>query len=51
MFGEDAQTLLTTLNLPAHGELTTAELPSYLERLKQPLKQINQPILLSGQKT
>ena len=34
MFGEDAQTLLNTLNLPAHGELTTAQLPGYLERLK-----------------
>ena len=34
MFGEDAQTLLDTLNLPDHGEMTTAQLPSYLDRLK-----------------
>ena len=34
MFGEDAQTLLSTLNLPPHGEMAIAQLPSYLERLK-----------------
>lgn len=34
MFGEDAQTLLNTLNLAAHGELTTAQLPGHLEHLK-----------------
>lgn len=34
MFGDDASTLLNTLNLPAHGEMTTAQLPGYLERLK-----------------
>jgi hypothetical protein len=34
MFGEDAQTLLNTLNLPSHGEMAIAQLPNYLERLK-----------------
>ena len=34
MFGDDANTLLTVLNLPDHGEMTTAQLPDYLERLK-----------------
>lgn len=33
MFGEDAQTLLNALNLPSHGEMATAQLPDYLERL------------------
>ncbi len=34
MFGEDAQTLLNVLNLPAHGEMTIAQLPEYLQRLQ-----------------
>ncbi len=34
MFGDDANTLLTALNLPDHGEMATAQLPGYLERLK-----------------
>ena len=34
MFGRDAQTLLDTLNLSAHGEMTAAQLPALLEHLK-----------------
>ncbi len=34
MFGEDAKTLLNVLNLPAHGEMTIAQLPEYLQRLQ-----------------
>ena len=34
MFGENAQTLLETLNLPIQGEMTTAQLPAYMARLK-----------------
>ena len=34
MFGDDANTLLTTLSLPDHGEMATAQLPGYLARLK-----------------
>ena len=34
MFGDDANTLLTTLSLPDHGEITSAQLPDYLARLK-----------------
>ncbi|MGI9142385.1 MAG: DUF1840 family protein [Fluviibacter sp.] len=34
MFGEDAQTLLKALNLPDHGEMATAQLPEYLQRLE-----------------
>lgn len=34
MFGEDAQTLLNTLNLPSHGEMSIAQLPEYLKRLQ-----------------
>ena len=33
MFGDDANTLLTKLSLPDHGEMATAQLPNYLERL------------------
>ena len=33
MFGDDANTLLTTLSLPKHGEMAAAQLPNYLERL------------------
>lgn len=29
MFGNDAQTLLTALNLPTQGEISSAELPAY----------------------
>ena len=34
MFGQDAQILLDTLGLANKGEITTAQLPAYLERLK-----------------
>ncbi len=34
MFGQDAQTLLDTLSLAPKGEMSTAQLPAYLERLK-----------------
>ena len=34
MFGADAQALLNALNLPAHGEMPTAQLPEYLQRLQ-----------------
>ncbi len=34
MFGDDASTLLAVLDLPDHGEMTTAQLPGYLARLK-----------------
>ncbi len=34
MFGNDANTLLAVLDLPDHGEMTTAQLPGYLARLK-----------------
>ena len=34
MFGEDAQTLLNALKLPAHGEMAIAQLPGYLKRLQ-----------------
>ena len=34
MFGEDAQTLLNALNLPAHGEMAIAQLPEYLQSLQ-----------------
>lgn len=34
MFGQDANILLTTLGLPTHGEMSIADLPAYLERLK-----------------
>jgi len=34
MFGQDAQTLLDTLGLSAHGEMATAQLPGYLQRLR-----------------
>lgn len=34
MFGENAAQLLTTLNLPATGEIATAELPAMIECLK-----------------
>lgn len=33
MFGENAQTLLETLDLPIQGEMTTAQLPAYMARL------------------
>ena len=34
MFGDDATALLSVLDLPEHGEMTTAQLPGYLARLK-----------------
>ena len=34
MFGQDAQTLLDTLGLPVHGEMTAGQLPDLLQRLK-----------------
>lgn len=34
MFGENAKQLLSVLGLPASGEITTAELPALIERLK-----------------
>ncbi len=34
MFGENAETLLNTLDLPPHGEMAIAQLPGYLERLQ-----------------
>ena len=34
MFGDNAEQLLTALNLPAVGEITTAQLPATIERLK-----------------
>lgn len=38
MFGQDAQTLLDHLGLAPKGEMTTAQLPAYLERLKSAIK-------------
>jgi hypothetical protein len=35
MFGEDAKQLLTALNLPESGEITTAELLALITRLEQ----------------
>ena len=34
MFGENAQQLLAVLGLPATGEMTTAQLPALIARLK-----------------
>lgn len=34
MFGKDAEMLLNTLGLSATGEMNTAQLPGYLQRLK-----------------
>lgn len=34
MFGKDAEILLNTLGLSDTGEMTTAQLPGYLQRLK-----------------
>ena len=35
MFGDDAKQLLTALNLPASGEMMTAQLPTMITRLQQ----------------
>jgi hypothetical protein len=35
MFGKDAKQLLTALDLPESGEITTAELPALIKRLQQ----------------
>lgn len=35
MFGKDAKQLLTALDLPESGEITTAELPALIKRLRQ----------------
>jgi Domain of unknown function (DUF1840) len=47
MFGEDAQTLLSALGLPNHGEISVAQLPSYLERLKMAIDadQASNPVI------
>jgi len=38
MFGQDAQTLLNHLGLAPKGEMTIAQLPAYLERLKSAIE-------------
>ena len=38
MFGENAQQLLSALNLPAAGEILTAELPAMIERLQSAIE-------------
>jgi hypothetical protein len=47
MFGENAQTLLDTLGLSNKGEMSTAQLPAYLERLKTAIEadKVTNPVI------